>query len=98
LEVGDEVTLGPGDPVEHSQLLEHVREGAEALCELEGFAEFGRSSPRLEVGLAQSGEPRVAGRQTFQLLQVQKGDEERQEGVRDAGVAPVEDARGPLRG
>ena len=52
--------------------------------------QLARPPPRLEVGVAQPREPRIAD---GQLVEVQERDERREERVRDARVSPVEDPR-----
>src|SRR2546423_15051216 len=48
------------------------------------------AAPRLQIGIAQPREPRVARRQLVDLLEEPERDDERREGVRDRRVAPVE--------
>ena len=47
--------------------------------------------PRLEVGVAEPREPRVAGREAVVQLEEAEGDDERGERVADRGIAPVHD-------
>jgi hypothetical protein len=70
---------------------ERVRERADADRERKGAGET--ATPRLQVGVAQPPEPRVGRRQLVDLLEEAEGDDERGEGVRDRGVAPVEQAQ-----
>ena len=70
---------------------ERVRERADADRKREGVGET--RAPRLQIRVAEPGEPRVRGRQLVRLLEETEGDDERRERVRDRRVAPIEYAQ-----
>src|SRR4051812_42926879 len=51
------------------------------------------AAPRLQIRIAQAREPGVARRQLVHAFEEAERLEERREGMRDRGVAPVEDAQ-----
>src|SRR5919197_2971121 len=68
---------------------DHMREAADADRELEDLGES--LPPRLQVGVAQPREPRVARRELRELLEEAEGHDQRGERMGDRRVSPVEE-------